>query len=463
MKTWRLIRGVSLVLFSMFICWSVAFLIVSLLSDNYSKQNTWNKMLERGQTVEALNKSSGGNTDTLMKQISQLDHDHLALFEQGGRVRYYGTQPEKFTEELDQADVDSVLAGEIVKKKPWQHPLEAGLAITGQLVQWDGQTYALFLMKRTPSIFAGYWKLTLTHVLAFVIILICGALLGPRQKQVHLLKSMVDAMRRMAKGDFNVNLETHPRFREFGVLVEGLNHMAVELSQMEKMRQEFISNVSHEIQSPLTSISGFSRALQNESLTFDERLHYLGIIETESFRLSKLSDNLLKLTSLESAHHPFEAKTYRLDKQLRNIVLACEPQWQDKEIDMDIHLDELSLVADEDLMSQVWINLINNSIKFTPHKGTIGIHLQLRDKVAEVRIWDTGTGISKEDQNHIFERFYKADKSRNRKNSGSGLGLSIVSKILDIHHASIRVESELGHGATFIIHLPLTRPEAVPL
>jgi two-component system phosphate regulon sensor histidine kinase PhoR len=136
------------------------------------------------------------------------------------------------------------------------------------------------------------------------------------------------------------------------------------------------SNVSHEIQSPLTSISGFSRALQNEGLSTEERNHYLVIIETESKRLSKLSDNLLKLTSLESKQHPFDPKAYRLDKQLRKVVLACEPQWVEKGIEMDIDLGEVEIVADEDMMNQVWVNLIHNGIKFTPIGGTIRIELQ---------------------------------------------------------------------------------------
>jgi signal transduction histidine kinase len=223
---------------------------------------------------------------------------------------------------------------------------------------------------------------------------------------------------------------------------------------MEKMRQEFISNVSHEIQSPLTSISGFARALRDTRLSEEERAHYLDIIETESIRLSKMSDNLLKLTSLESEHHPFEPKRYRLDKQLRAVVLACEPLWLDKSIDMDVSLEEGEIDADPDLMNQVWGNLIHNSIKFTPRGGTIGVELQFRDGEAAVRISDTGIGIGEEDLPRIFERFYKADKSRNRAGGGSGLGLSIVKKIVDLHHGSIDVQSRPGEGTVFTVRLP---------
>ncbi|TVY07688.1 HAMP domain-containing sensor histidine kinase [Paenibacillus cremeus] len=123
----------------------------------------------------------------------------------------------------------------------------------------------------------------------------------------------------------------------------------------------------------LTSISGFSRALKSDTISDAERTHYLDIIEAESKRLSKLSDNLLKLSSLESQQHPFEPRSFRLDKQLRNLVLACEPQWVDKQMVMDIELAEVTITADEDLLSQVWTNLIHNAIKFTPAGGAVGV------------------------------------------------------------------------------------------
>jgi signal transduction histidine kinase len=275
-------------------------------------------------------------------------------------------------------------------------------------------------------------------------------------RRMAMFNSIIDAMRRLSRGDFTVSLtlKRGVENNQFGKLVQSFNDMAAQLGAMEKMRQEFISNVSHEIQSPLTSISGFARALREPLLSEEERAHYLDIIETESVRLSKLSDNLLKLTSLESEHHPFERKRYRLDKQLRAVVLACEPQWLDKSIDMNVELEEAEIVADPDLMNQVWGNLIHNSIKFTPRGGSIGVRLRLADGEAEVRISDTGIGIGEEDLPHIFERFYKADKSRNRAKGGSGLGLAIVKKIVDLHQGSIDVESKPGEGTVFTVRLP---------
>ncbi|MFB7305232.1 sensor histidine kinase [Heyndrickxia sporothermodurans] len=282
------------------------------------------------------------------------------------------------------------------------------------------------------------------------------SLLAQSKHRRNYIQEVIDALRKISKGDFTVHLnlkidKEHP----FGQVVDHINHMAKQLKQMEDMRQEFISNVSHEIQSPLTSISGFARALKYDQLSQEERSHYLSIIETESIRLSKLSDNLLKLTSLESSNHPFERKSYMLDTQIRNIILACEPQWLEKDLDMDVSLEKISIVGDEDLMSQVWINLIHNSIKFTPKQGKIRVQLRQVDDKAVVKIIDNGIGISKEDQIHVFERFYKADKARERSKGGSGLGLSIVKKIIDMHEGTIFVESEEGKGTVFTIFIPI--------
>jgi two-component system phosphate regulon sensor histidine kinase PhoR len=290
----------------------------------------------------------------------------------------------------------------------------------------------------------------------FVFLIIVGVGLASRPKQIRFFHTLMDAMKQISQGNFNVNLQKDDRHQgHFDVFVDSINHMAQELKHMEAMRQEFISNVSHEIQSPLTSINGFAQALQNEQLSEEERQHYLQIIETESKRLSRLSDNLLKLTSLESEHHPFHPQRYRLDHQLRSVVLVCEPQWLGKKIDVDISLTDVTIEADEEMMSQVWVNLIHNGIKFTPEGGMITVRLEKNSDEVRVRISDTGIGISEEDQPRIFERFFKADMSRNRTSGGNGLGLSIVHKIVERHLGNIRVESKPGSGAAFIVNLPI--------
>jgi signal transduction histidine kinase len=267
--------------------------------------------------------------------------------------------------------------------------------------------------------------------------------------------SIINAQRKIATGDYNISLDKKTEgLGPFEDLVDSINDMASELSKMETMRQEFISDVSHEIQSPLTSIRGFAKALKSEELNNEDRLHYLSVIEEESIRLSKLSDNMLRLAALDTDTIRFNKRSYRLDKQLRHVILSFEPIWTDKNISIDVLLEDTEIVADEDLLNQVWMNLIHNSIKFTEPFGSIQISLSSKEEYAEINISDNGIGIAEEDQSRIFERFYKADKSRTSSSIGSGLGLSIVKKIVDLHHGTISLQSSLGKGTTFTVTLP---------
>jgi signal transduction histidine kinase len=269
-------------------------------------------------------------------------------------------------------------------------------------------------------------------------------------------RAITVVLTRIAQGDFSARIETalprgeHP----FQELVHGINDMAVELDRLERLRQEFISNVSHEIQSPLTSIGGFAQALRGEGLSLEQRRRYLEIIETEAGRLSKLSDNLLKLTALEAEQPPVELVPYRLDAQLRRVILAAEPQWNAKEIELEVGLEPTSISADQALLDQVWVNLLHNAVKFTPAGGTIAVRLHREGANAIVSVTDSGIGISAEDRERVFERFFKADRARNREAGGSGLGLALVKKIVSLHGGSVTVASTPGQGTTFTVSLP---------
>lgn len=309
-----------------------------------------------------------------------------------------------------------------------------------------------------------YVSLALTFFVFGMLMTLIRVIVNPDKRAINTFTMMVDAMQRMSKGDFNINLEAHPRYAgQFAVLVENLNRMANELRQMEQMRQEFISNVSHEIQSPLTAIKGFAQALRQNDIIPDERDHYLQIIETESERMSRMSDNLMRLTSLESRQPVYRLREFRLDRQIRQAVLSCEPIWDAKRLTMDVDLEDMTLEADEEWLNQVWGNLLHNSIKFTPEGGTITVRLQRVLDHAEVTVTDTGIGVAESDLPHLFERFFKVDKSRNRQAGGSGLGLSIVKKIVDLHGGTIEADSRLGQGTAFTVKLPLQASAASPL
>ncbi|WNG22494.1 two-component sensor histidine kinase [Cystobacter fuscus] len=275
-----------------------------------------------------------------------------------------------------------------------------------------------------------------------------------------------DALSRIARGDFSVSVpveETGNDTRKNPVLevAVNINQVAEALQRMEAMRQEFISNVSHEIQSPLTSIRGFAQALREGGLSEETRQHYLATIEAESRRLSRLSENLLRLSSLDSKAQAPVPRRYRLDSQLREVALAAEPQWTAKGLDIEADLDAVYQTADEDMLNQVWTNLVHNAIKFTPAGGRIGLELRLEGGQALVRLTDSGIGLSREDLPFVFDRFYKADKARSRTDAsgGSGLGLAIARKIVELHGGRIEALSEgLGKGSCFTVRLPSAEP-----
>ena len=305
---------------------------------------------------------------------------------------------------------------------------------------------------------SGIWQTLLSLWTGSAILALAAVILhftGKGKHERRALKQhndLLDAMNRIAHGDFSVFVESDDFVH--ADLADAINTMAKNLGNLESMRQDFISNVSHEIQSPLTSIGGFAALLKKSDMSENERLQYAEIIEAESKRLSSLSDNLLKLSSLDNSKIQLTKNEFKLDKQIENITLTLEPQWSVKNLRIEANLQKMTVCGDEGLLSQVWMNLLHNAVKFTPEHGQIKISLAEENDSAVLKITDTGIGISHEDQIHIFERFYKADKSRDRSLVGNGLGLSLVKKIVDLHGGNIRIESEIGRGSVFTVTIP---------
>jgi two-component system, OmpR family, phosphate regulon sensor histidine kinase PhoR len=284
-----------------------------------------------------------------------------------------------------------------------------------------------------------------------------------RRKLPDSFSALDDALRRIASGDLDVSVDVegmgddHP----FGRMAGGINQLAESLRKMEELRQEFISTASHELQSPLTSISGFATALRDERLPPETRLRYISIIEEESGSLSRLSDALLRLTSLESGGLRPRAEAAALDASIRSAALAAEPRWRAKGIDLELDLERVEASVDAAMLAQVWTNLLGNAIKFSGPGGRVRVELRRSGDRAVASFSDDGVGISPEDAPFVFDRFFKADRSRSRADpdSGSGLGLAIARKIVDLHGGSIRAESAgLGAGSSFIVELPITSP-----
>ena len=271
---------------------------------------------------------------------------------------------------------------------------------------------------------------------------------------VNSIRSITSASEQLATGDFSVRLSSD-RQDELGQLMRTFNDLAKALANMDDVRKQFVSNVSHEMQSPLTSIKGYTKALKDGLVPEADQKEYLDIVHQEVNRLSRLSNNLLRMASLDAEKDLIKLENYRLDEQIRRVVLSTEPLWREKNISVELDLTKTYIHADQDLMEQVWLNLIVNAIKYNRENGEIYLSFYKDEADLVIRINDTGIGIDQEDLPYLFDRFYKVDQSRSEYRSGNGLGLSITKKIVLIHNGSIDVVTEKDVGTTFFVRLPI--------
>ena len=265
---------------------------------------------------------------------------------------------------------------------------------------------------------------------------------------VNPIKKLIKATEKVSEGDFDIELESR-RTDEMGILISSFNTMAKELKSIEIFRNDFISDISHEFRTPLTSIEGYTKLLGNCSE--EERREYVNIIIEETKRLSILTTNILTLNKIDNQNIPTLVEDFIMDEQIRKAILLLENKWVDKDIELEIDLENIQYRGNPSLMYQVWMNLIDNAIKFSPKSGKIGIKLYEEQGNIIFSIKDDGVGISKEDQKKIFEKFYKSDKSRNT--DGNGLGLSIVKRTIEIHQGQILLESSIDAGTKIMVKL----------
>lgn len=272
------------------------------------------------------------------------------------------------------------------------------------------------------------------------------------------LRSILEATEKLTNGNFGVRIKPFHGFDSnsaLDIIIENFNKMSEELSSVETLRNDFISNVSHEIKTPLAVIQNYGTMLKRSDITEEERIEYAGIIEQSSARLSNLITNILKLNKLENQQIFPDVKEFDLGNQLCECILNMEEIFERKNLELDTDIEEgVKVKSDEELLSIVWNNILSNAIKFTDEGGLITVSLKQRDNRAEVSISDTGCGMSPDVGRRIFEKFYQGDESHSAQ--GNGLGLALVKRVIDITGGEIFVESEKGKGSKFIIKLPVT-------
>ena len=268
------------------------------------------------------------------------------------------------------------------------------------------------------------------------------------------VRNLIDGMDALAAGDFKIRMNAgkimrrYPAFRDVS---DSFNKMAEELESTEMLRSDFINNFSHEFKTPIVSIAGFAKLLKRGNLTQEQQQEYLSIIEEESMRLSYMATNVLSLTKVENQTILTDVTEFNLSEQIRSCILMLERKWDSKNLDLQLEFGEHQVQANEELLKQVWINLLDNAIKFTPDGHTVQVRVSENEESLMVAIMNTGSEISQEDQKKIFHKFYQADQSH--ATQGNGVGLAVVKRIVQLHGGEISVSSE-NEVTVFTVRLP---------
>lgn len=289
-------------------------------------------------------------------------------------------------------------------------------------------------------------------LIILILIITIGFILVFRAMMQPILQ-LDRAVEKVTAGDYNVKVDTYNKPNEIAELLNNFNTMVEQLSHNEYLHKDFSSNISHEFKTPLAIIKGYADLLEEGELSAEEQQNYARYISRESKRLSVLTTNLLRISSLDNDKVHGKASNFLLDEQIRQSVLDLESKWSEKAIKIDLNLRKIPFTGEEELLNQVWFNLLDNAIKFTEPKGNITISAIKDGDDAVVEISDTGIGMDDETLKNIYKQFYRGNTDK--RYEGNGLGLSLVQRIVALHKGTIEAESVQGVGTSFIVELPI--------
>lgn len=288
----------------------------------------------------------------------------------------------------------------------------------------------------------------------FISIVLSGVVISVVSRRIlYPVSRLIDAMKNVAGGDFSVRLNSECMINEIQELYNNFDLMVSELANTEILQTDFVSNVSHEFKTPINAIDGYAMLLQDENLEAEEQAEYAEKILFNTRRLSGLVGNILLLSKVENQAFPIKRESFRLDEQIRQTIISLEPKWEEKEIEFDMELDEVSFVGNEVLLMHIWLNIIDNAIKFSPPGGSVKVLLKESERNILVTVQDSGPGISEEERKRIFEKFYQAESSH--KSEGNGLGLALVKRIAAMHQGHVEVENGTAGGCKMMVILPV--------
>lgn len=323
-------------------------------------------------------------------------------------------------------------------------------AVVGSLLSTALAMFIVWLLNRR----FGVWLGMPYTIRVLLICILSGAAIAVGLSKIFVspMMKLGDAMRKVAGGDFSVRLVCTSRIHDVREVYDSFNTMVKELGNTETLQTDFVSNVSHEFKTPINAIEGYASLLQDSQLTDEQKNAYIDKIIFNTRRLSDLVGNILLLSKVNNQTISPKTSTFRLDEQVRQSILALESKWENKEIEFDIDLDEIEYTGFENLLSHVWLNLIDNAVKFSPQNGQIRIRLKQLDGSVTFSIWDNGLPIPEADIDRIFNKFYQGDNSH--ASEGNGLGLALVRKIVAAEQGTINVTSSEDAGTEFVVALP---------
>lgn len=452
-------------LYSKFLLATILIMILSslagfLLTNIYYHQVTKSKNDAKNVTIaqsiiQHINEVPDLNLDHYLQTIGDVGYQ-IYLVDENNQSKFYGGNYR--VKDLTDSTVQQVLDGKTyhgMRDFPRETFVTGFFAnylsnTVGVSFQYHHKKYALFLRPDIKLLFnevhtiMGGWTLFMGIISLVAMLFFAKLLIKP-------ITELTKATKRIANEHFDTPLKIESK-DEIGQLATSFNTMMGQLQENDQMRQEFISNVSHDFQSPLLNIQGYAGLLLSQSITDEERQNYAAIIQSETHRLSTLTKQLLLLTSLDQSSRKMERKTYSLDEQMKSTIQKYRWWLEEEGINLSMTLEPTLIKADMGLLENVWENLLTNAIKYNRKNGDIQVVLTSTEQAVTVHIQDTGIGMSDMTKKQLFERFYRGDDSRTK--DGTGLGLSIVEQIVHLHKGDIRVESQLDVGTTFIIILP---------
>ena len=360
------------------------------------------------------------------------------------------------------ADEDMVLSGAFLD----DHPLlthRRSFGYVHPVQESDGEILGYVLVVSTAEAWSNLMNSTVRSVMVAALWIFLAALIAIyfiTERTVSPLRDMSRAVKRMAVGQYDVRVRVQGS-DEVAELAVAFNQMAESLENLESMRNSFVANVSHDLRTPMTTISGFIDGILEGVIPEDQRAHYLRVVSDEVRRLSRLVTALLDVSRLQAGDRKFDMKPFDVCEMGRMILISFEQKIEDKELDVEFACDEdnMFVLADKDAIHQILYNICDNAVKFSDKGGKLRMSFAWssgetgRNRKAVVKVYNEGQGIPPEDLPFVFERFYKSDKSRGLDKSGVGLGMFISKTIIEAHGESISVASDYGKNCEFTFTL----------